>query len=203
MAKWWDKGTKIPYTDQNFQKIIDFYLFNCPCETEKGTKENKTYTKVSQRATTFRSQGWTGGNINILIACMKKTSSGQLEYRHFKSSAKIEEEVIKIEKGSSLSDKSFEMIALIERSDMKLTSSIFYYIRNAFAHGSFSVINDKGKKTYFFESAKDTIIKAQIRLREDTLIKWIKDFRVSPKELQSALKDERRKKKKADKNKAA
>ena len=85
MADWWDKGTKIPLNDANFQKIIDFYLFNCPCETESGSvgKGTKKYTKVSKRGTTLRAQGWTKGFLNTLLAAMKKTVSGHLEYHPF------------------------------------------------------------------------------------------------------------------------
>ena len=85
------------------------------------------------------------------------------------------------------------MIVIAERSDMSLTSSIFYYIRNAFAHGSFMVDGD----VYSFESSKDGTIKAAIRLREKTLLKWIQDISVSPERLKKALQSERKTTKKA------
>ena len=193
MAEWWNKNNNIPWNDSNFLKIVDFYLFNCPCETEKGSKKNgtKEYIKVSKRSTTLRSQGWTGGYLNTLLASMKHTASGHLEYHTFSTGADINAEVCRIEKAGNMSDTNFEMLVMSERADMNKTSSIFYYIRNALAHGSFSVISDKGKCIYYLESARDGEFKAQIRLREETLLKWIYDFELSPQVLKQALKQDR------------
>ena len=115
MAEWWDKGTKIPLNDGNFQKIIDFYLFNCPCETESGSvgKETKKYTKVSKRGKTLRAQGWTKGFLNTLLAAMKKTASGHLEYHPFSEGTNIAIESDKIEISAGLSDVYFEIIVFL------------------------------------------------------------------------------------------
>lgn len=192
MAEWWDKGTKIPLADANFQKIIDFYVFNCPCETENGSvaKGTKTYAKVSKRGTTLRAQGWTGGYLNTLRASMKHTSSGHLEYYSFSERTDVAIEADKVMETANLTDSHFEMITFAERSDMTKTSAIFYYVRNAFAHGSFSVLWDNNRKIYYLESAKNGRVKARIRLNENTLLKWIKDFALSPNALRNALKEE-------------
>ena len=159
MAEWWNKGTSIPLDDANFQQIINFYVFNCPCETEKGSvgKGTKTYTKVSKRATTLRAKGWTKGFLNTLFATMKKTVSGHLEYHTFAEGTDVEIEANKVEMNSSFSDSHFEMLIMAERSDMNKTSSVFYYIRNAFAHGSFSVVSDNNRKIYYLESGRKTV----------------------------------------------
>lgn len=204
MAEWWNKRTRIPYNDPSFQKIIDFYLFNCPCEIESKSKDNsQKYNKVSKRAESLREQGWIEGKLNTLLAAMKHTKSGHLEYHIVNTSTSIENEVKRIEKESTLSDEYFEMIVITERSDMNKTGSIFYYIRNALAHGSFSYIDIDGKKIYYFECSKDNTVKAQIRLREESLLKWIKDFRMSPKKLRIALEEERKQKRKNTKSKKA
>lgn len=196
MSKWWNKATQIPLTDINFQSILDFYLFRCPCEVESGSKKKDThkYTKVSKRGNTLRSQGWTGSHLNTLIASMKRTSSGQLLYQVVSATMDVDEEANKAQKTGSLSDQHFEMIVMTERSDMNKTSAIFYYIRNALAHGSFSVVKTDGKTIYYMESAKDDVVKAQIRLREETLLKWIKDYSLSPMALREVIKEERRQK---------
>lgn len=205
MAKWWQKGNSISLSETNFQKIVDFYLFNCPCEIEKGAKKKgtKTYIKVSMRASTLRMQGWTGGHLNTLLAAMKQTSSNHLEYCPLEGGKNIINETANIEKSTSMSDKHFEMIVFAKRSDMNMTSAIFYYIRNALAHGSFSVISDKTRKIYYLESTKDGIVKAQIRLNEETLLKWIKDFALSPSVLRSELEKNRQSKRKTAKKVAA
>ena len=205
MTEWSQEGKRIPLSETNFQKIVDFYLFNCPCEIEKGTKKKgtKTYTKVSKRASTLRKQGWTGGHLNTLLAAMKRTSSNHLEYHPVESGKDIIKETANIEKNASMSDKNFEMIIFAKRTDMNLTSSIFYYIRNAFAHGSFSVISDNARKIYYLESEKEGVVKARIRLNEETLLKWIKDFALSPSVLRSELEKNRQSKRKTAKKVAA
>ena len=42
MAEWWHKCEAIPLARPNFQKIIEFYLFKCPCETESGSRKKIT-----------------------------------------------------------------------------------------------------------------------------------------------------------------
>lgn len=201
MAEWWNKGTPIPFNDDNFQKIIDFYVFNCPCETEKGTvkKGTKTYTKVSKRAVTLRAKGWTRGFLNTLFTAMKKTVSGHLEYHTFSEGTDVEIEANKIEMNTSLSDSHFEMLVMADRSDMNKTSAVFYYIRNAFAHGSFSVVFNNNNKVYYLESSKNGVVKARIRLNEKTLLKWIKDFSLSPNALRNVLVQDAKKKRKKKK----
>ena len=203
MAEWWNKNKSLPLENVNFQTILDFYLFHCPSETVKGSKKKgtKTYQKVSQRATSLRMQGWIAGHLNTLLSSMKHTTSGHLEYCTFNVDAKIEKEVKILEKDTSMRNKHFEMIVFMERSDMSKTSAIFYYIRNAFAHGSFSIVNANGKKVYYLESDKDGIVKAQIRLREETLLNWIKTFRLSPAALKKALEDGRKQRKSIDRKK--
>ncbi len=197
MANWLKKYSAIPYADNKFRRILDFYLFQCPSEIKKYVKKTKTttYLRVSNRGKTLRQRGWTGGYLNTLLAAMKNTASGQLTYRHFSSKTDILAEVQSIEKNTTLSDKNFEMIVMEERSDMALTDAIFYYIRNAFAHGSFSVNN----KIYSFESAKDEKTKAVIRLREATLLQWIKDVSLSPNKLKELIAEQKKNAKKRKK----
>lgn len=200
MTEWWDKKSQIPLNRDSFQQIIDFYLFRCPVEIEKGKKKNGTlsYEKVSKQAATLRQQGWTGGKVNTLLATMKRTVSGHLEYHRCTAKDCVATKCLEIERNSALSDSEFELVIITERNDMNLTSAVFYYIRNAFAHGSFSVIGTGASTTYYLESAKDGAVKARIRLREQTLLKWIKDFNLSPQALKMALlegRNERRKQK--------
>lgn len=205
MSTWWNHECEIPIEKENFQRIIDFYLFCCPCEIEKGSKKKgtKVYTKVSKRGKTLRSLGWTGGQLNTLLATMKCTASGHLEYHTYKCGANIAEAVCSIEKSFALSDPHFEIIAMMERSDMNKTSAIFYYIRNAFAHGSFSVVHTGTKNIYYFESMKEDVVWAQVRLREETLLKWIDDLSFSPTVLKKSLEQNRKQRKEKARGKKA
>lgn len=192
VEKWLKNYSAIPLKNENFQKILEFYLFECPCEISKYIKKEKrtTYKPVSTRGVALQQRGWIGGHLNSLLAQMKNTNSKQLTFQHFPAADDILSHAKSIEKNSLLADTEFEMIVMAERSDMPLTGAIFYYIRNALAHGSFSYKNH----IYYFESFKDGKTKATIRLREKTLLEWIKDISLSPTELKQALKDKSKKK---------
>lgn len=192
MSEWWKQGTVPALTDKNFQKIIEFYLLRCPCEIKR---DQDKYVKISRMSTTFRQQGWVGGKLNMLISSMKNTESGHLEYHIHHPYDDVITKTEMVEKVVNLKDLHFEMISIVKRSDMSLTSSIFYYIRNALAHGSFGVVQQENKKTYYFESTKGDNVKAQIRLREDTLLKWIRNFELSPAKLKEISSKEFGKKK--------
>jgi len=190
MKECWNQKNEIPLNDKNFYKILNFYLFNCPCERERRENGRKKYEKISCRAKTLRDKGWTNSNLRILLSAMKKTASRHMEYKILESSQKIDEKENNI--NYSLSDDQYEMIIVCKRNDMNLTSAIFYYIRNAFAHGSFYIIN----KTYYFESSKKETIKGKLRLKEKTLLKWIELFELSPKVLRSQSQVEKKHKRK-------
>ena len=176
MKKHYYTDTDIPFKNENFQKILTFYLFNSPCEISKGTKENKTYIPVSKVDKTFSKQGWTDKNLNTLIAKMKNMSN-HLEYYPISSNQSINT----IEKNIGLSDPNFEMIIMHTRNDMSKACAIFYYIRNGFAHGLFDVKNN----ICCFESSKNGVTKAKVRLKEETLLKWIDCFYELPKKRKS------------------
>ena len=145
-------------------------------------------------ALTLRAKGWSGEYLKTLLASMKNTISGQLQYYPVSADTDIDEKVKILEQGNSLKDVHYELIIFADRNDMTSKSSaIFYYIRNAFAHGSFSVVSTGTYKVYYLESAKDDIVKARIRLREATLLRWIEKFNESPAELRKELKNGRKK----------
>lgn len=192
MSDWWNKGTDIPLEDKAFREIINFYLFHCPSEIRQSKKKKSYYSRVSNQGVTLRKKSWIEGFVSTLTYFMKKGSSNKLIYNRFNTNCDIAKETKNIEKTSTLADKHFEMITISKRSDMNIPSSIFYYIRNAFAHGSFSVIAANNTKIYYLESSNKGIVKAQLRLRQETLLEWIKDFTLSPNELRKILQSERK-----------
>ena len=167
MDNWWNKYTEIPFKDTNFQRILEFYLFNCPVLFQK----KKNGKRVSQRGLTFEERGITDRSLTKLLSEMKaKSASGTLLYQCLETSSS---DFIQIEQQNRGHDLNFEMVIFVENSDLKKTRTIFYAIRNALAHGSFSVSGTGEKRTYCIENRKDGVLKARIRLREKTLLNWI------------------------------
>lgn len=157
----------IPYKNKNFIKIIDFYLFNCPARHTQKTKDltgnnkyNFIFTKVSARGKTFSERGIEGGGLRTLRAAMQRTSyKGELFDLTLDKPEDIEQ----------YSSRSGEICLTVKNSQMSQTDTIYYAIRNAFAHGSFSI--EKG--IYFLVNRNNGKLKGIIRLKEETLLKWI------------------------------
>ena len=159
--------SNIPYENKNFLKIIDFYLFNCPARHTQKTndpsgekKYNFTFSKVSARGKTFAERGVVGGGLRTLRAAMKRASyQGELFDLTLDKSEDIEQ----------YSGRSGEICLTVKNSQMSQTDAIYYAIRNAFAHGSFSVDNG----IYTLENINKGKVKGRIRLKEQTLLNWI------------------------------
>ena len=154
---------KIAMNSSNFQKILEFYLFRCPVE---GT---------SFRGVPFRKYGWVGTK---QFAKLKKLllSSAATDLTSNYYPCKKEELRDKFNKVSVVSPFN-EYCVFLKNEENTVMQSLFSAIRNAFAHGSFSVreytSNGCRKKVYFIVNYK-TYLKAEIVLQESTLLKWIK-----------------------------
>ena len=182
MSEWWRKGTSVPIENPNFLKILQFYLIDCPVSIPSGKDSNGRSKKrhISKRGETFEQKGWTGKNLTALWNVMKK---GKYCVNMKKENKSVEDKVEDIIHTSNQKDEYFELICFYET--IGVTRSVFYAIRNALAHGSFSVYNNNGKPVYYFQSEKDGKIRSQIRLKETTLLRWIELFNMSVSEVRA------------------
>ena len=142
----------IPLNNKNFQKIIKFYLFECPVRTvaridkkqPKGGKRHREYKKVSKMGKTFKERGLDGPNLNTLRAAMKKVTKdlALVAIKDFIAESDIpcNNEYVVIRKN----DES-----------VSITEGYFYCIRNALAHGDFEIQG----KYYFLKNAQGGKIK--------------------------------------------
>ncbi len=202
MSDWWRKGTFYPEYKSNYPKIISFYLFNCPVQTftyekidktKKKGKDNrrKVFKKVSQTNDTFESRNWVKGNLITLQNAMK----GNIPFIFVESTDNVEEKHRNLEASSSNSDKNYEYVIFKKSGELSQTVSIFYHIRNAIAHGSFSVVRNNDTPIYYFQSQKDGDIKSRIRLKENTLLQWIDFFNSNVSEIKEMKQAKKSKKK--------
>ena len=192
MTTWWRKGVAFPIKNENFLQILNFFLLNCPVVFPKSRR------KVSQRAKSLEKIGWTAHKLLTLLANMKSSATKTLKNNYFKSDKadfNVEETMSKCEQSSSYNDKHFEVMVFVVNSELGETRTIFYYIRNAFAHGAFSVCEDDKNPVYYLESAKDGKIKGQFRLKETTLLEWIRLSTSTPDKLKMRTKKSKNKKK--------
>ena len=132
MNQWYDPACPIPQEDGNFRKILNFYLFECPVD------------RVSVRGVTLERLGWRGAGLTALLGRMKAAATGTLCYLPVSSGTDVGEAVAQAERSPALSDPDFELIAFREDQRLGKTRTILYRIRNALAHGSFSVTGSAG-----------------------------------------------------------
>lgn len=133
---------------QDFRKIIKFFLFECPVQFNSGKV-------VSVRGITFKKRKLNGKALNSLIAAMRRSSDISINT---------------VKDTPAAPDGKNEYLIVRERSDMSIVNAYFYAIRNAFAHGSFSF--EKGG--YLLENWNKGQLKAVGRIKEKTLLEWIK-----------------------------
>ena len=158
----------IPIKDVNFQKIICFYLFECPARTYRPLGKNSigapeySFSKVSRKGKTLAERGIEGAKVNTLRAAMIRVAGEDFVFKA----------------GKELTSPTSEEYVLIIRSEFK-TEGIFYFIRNALAHGEFAVKDG----WYYFENHNKEKLKGIARIRESTLLRWIDLLNMSIEEI--------------------
>ena len=159
-------SAQIPYSNKNFIKILDFYLFNCPVR-HYGKINNptgnpryiNTFPKVSVRGKTFAERGIEGQKLRTLRSAMRRATNDKIYDKTFTNENDILVESLR--KG--------EICLTLKNENISQVDAIFYAIRNSLAHGSFCV----DENYYYFESRNKGKLKARIRLKESTLLEWI------------------------------
>lgn len=170
----------IPFNRQSFQTIIRFYLFECPVRTYKKIKNKANgnvtkdrhpkyhyvYYRVSHRGFTFYERGLNKNNLNTLRNAMKRAAPGI---------------ILSAVDNIPIPPKADEYIVIKRNEDhVRITEGFFYCLRNGFAHGSFNV---DGKYYLIENHGEDNTLKGIARLKESTLLSWIRLCSMSPDEL--------------------
>ena len=160
--EFWERGKySLKNHNKSFAKILNFYLFNCPVYN----KDSKKSTSV--RGKTFKDRKIQKGELISLLNAMK----GKIDYYEVVSSLRtVESSVKEYEKNN----KNKQFLIFKENQSLGKTQSIFYAIRNALAHGSFSTEMINNEKYYYFENKSNKCIEAQFELKENVLLEWIK-----------------------------
>ena len=112
---------------------------------------------------------------------MKKASQFPSKNWIAASSRKIEERLQEINRLAKY-DCSFEFAIHTIKDGLNKTEGLFYFIRNAFAHGGFATSSFKGEKYYVLENRQGSKLKGRAVIREATLLNWIKIVEKGPRE---------------------
>ena len=154
--KQFDKEVKL--SNKNFQKILDFYLFSCPTPQK------------SFRSKTFEQLGWKGTKQFAQLKTLLISSASNSLKENYHPCKK--EELEKQFEAATNIHPIDEYCIFLKSDEKTVIQSLFSAIRNAFAHGSFSVGTYKKTRVYFFANYHD-YLKAEIVLQEKTLLAWM------------------------------
>lgn len=166
--KWLDYIDPERFNNADLNRIITFFVFHSPC------------SKLSAMSKSLERYGWNNPwkNPQLLQRKLKIVSNND---NLIFSSETIDNMKQALEKANLLDDIkaniNLERIA-IYNSEKNQFMSIFYHLRNAFAHGRFNMF-DVGLDDYvfIFEDISKRInmnkVTARMILRKSTLIKWI------------------------------
>lgn len=151
---WFDPSAKIPIGRVAFNQIVEGFVFLCPSsikheEKDKANPKKKRvfYQDVSMRLCSFRRRGIDSHLLRTILAQIRKPLVAQGTYSVLNSDQDVPSAVANIIASVSLADPYYDIMVYKHRPDMSDTEAIFYYIRNAFAHGSFEVKTTKGERS--------------------------------------------------------
>ena len=176
---------EIPLDSQSFQKIIKFYLFECPVRLRKPipkkdrnlddpqSKYKYLFKKVSKRGVTFDERGLDGASLNTLRAAMKRVTGVIL---------KAVDDTESVSTAVANMEGSEYIVIKRNESSCSITEGYFYCIRNALAHGDFNIV----EKVYFLKNEDKGSIKGLARLTEKSLLAWIDLVELNVEEIRSA-----------------
>lgn len=179
---WCNLSHSISYRGNKFIEVIDFFVFHCPASVRSyvkdgtwpnGKKKRKNvYKDVSARRCSFYSRGVSGSLLRTILSEIRRPVVNNGLYQVVKTDVDVAPITSSLLQNRTGSDQLPDLIVFHTRSDMPDSEAVFYYIRNALAHGSFEIVNDPhGEAVYKFECQKDDTIKAQIQLKENTLFR--------------------------------
>lgn len=141
--------------------LIYFYVIQCPVEYK--VKQNTK--KISKKGKYFGKLNYSPQDTIRLLSEIKKLINNNIIWCNNEIEVKNAEKNFKKSKGYS--DKKFEYIAITENANMRKTKTIFYMIRNAFAHGDY----EYNEKQITFKCEKNNVLKCLMRLNVETLFK--------------------------------
>lgn len=177
----WVTNKKGMHFSDNFQRIIEFYLFSTPCES----------TSSSSRGMAGRNWGtkpWSNTKLRSYLLHVSGLTVGDNYHKATKGSKKngtqsnMSEKLAECRLNGTFQTLRDNHIVFLSSNRYAEFIDVFYYIRCAFAHGRFSVCEGNGdtETVYIMEAAimpKDKnetrcTITARMVLKESTLIEW-------------------------------
>ena len=181
--KWLKWLSPDSFNDEELFRIITFFVFHSPC------------SDLSSMSKTLSEYGWSAPwqKPYYLNKQLKQLSSN---YELLFSACRYDKMDTELEKANLKdnfpSDLSHERICFVNNKSNQFLS-VFYHIRNAFAHCRLSIIEVDGECVFVFEdvqfnrNADKLKVSARMILRKSTLLNWIDLIESGEREYKKSL----------------
>lgn len=163
----WMIDTSVEEYDKDFIKIIDFFQFHSPVPGQ------------SARCKTLAEYGWIDPwkKPYWLNKQLRQMSSNYDLLFTAKSGGEMEENLERADLIDAFpNDLGRERICVADNKNNQFMS-VFYHIRDAFAHGRFYITEFENHKTFVMEDVTPGLgkkpVSARMIIRKDTLLAWI------------------------------
>ena len=157
MRRWsFGKKSKVD-RDKTLAKLITEYLLQCPC---KGASAKGRY---------YRDIGWYKNSVRSLVKEMRSIAGISEEHWSLPEAVTVEKAIEQINRINHY-DCSFEFLCA-DTGENQL-DSIFKFIRNAFAHGSFNIDKYEGTEYYVLENRRNKVLRGRAIVKANTLLEW-------------------------------
>lgn len=173
-AKWLQWIAPEKFDDRDLFRIVIFFVFHCPCKGLSAmgkSLDEYNWHKPWEKPFCLNKQ-------------LKQVSLSDKLIYSAKSYDKLDEQLIKANLAENFpSDFNTERIAIYNNDNQFM--SIFYHIRNAFAHCRLNMVDVDGECIFVLEdvSTKFKRVSARMILRKSTLLKWIDIIEGGEKEI--------------------
>ena len=173
LAKWIKNSIDEKLKDENFRKILNFFVIFVPCK------------EVSKRAKTLDGV-YKWENTYPLKKAMRVAPAKESIFTFGEKWEEMKDVLreTKFDKNFP-SDIENERGGLYKKSKQNQLECIFYHIRNCFAHGRFDIIENANDWIFVFEDCStNNRVSARMILKKSTLLKWIEIIEGGEKSLE-------------------
>lgn len=164
---WVDKESLLKFKNEDFRRIVDFFVFLNPCKS------------ICKRADFSAFYNWKSPwrKPYKLNEQLKKASSNPKLLFSAENYEAVESALEKSRLKDNFPDDISNERVCFHNGQSSQFMSLFYHLRNSFAHSRFAIKDNDNDWIFIFEDVtgigENTRVSARMILKKSTLLKWI------------------------------
>lgn len=172
-ADWLNTYIGKGFYDNDFYRIIEFYVLHSPCKVS-------SYTPISFEKLGWKNP-WNSSRFRHEFDIVPNFRKDE-NYRYHESINHFKGMWEDANWGEFFNIEKSEFAVFIHAGESNPRMDLLHHIRNSFAHGRFSVKKDSGEYYIYLEdvttvrSVTGLVVNSRICLKKSTLISWLDTF---------------------------